>query len=73
MIEFMNLFNEYKDKFQSLELAVRWDKYCDWTALLVHSDSNTIISDIQMSDMNRLYAQLYLDFTDWLNEVNDGY
>ena len=72
-MEFMNLFNQYNITYQSLELDITWDKVADWCLLLYHSDSNTVISKLQESDYNRLMAQAYLDFTDWLVEKQCGY
>ena len=65
MDKLLKLYREIQTKKQSLQLTLDHDKFDDWTLLIYHGDSKTIVFDGQHADIDFLSSQAYVALYNW--------
>lgn len=56
---------------QSLVLELTHDKVMDWSLMICHRDSETVIFDSNNSSLNVLCAECYIALERWASEYSD--
>lgn len=68
MKKLLKLYNKLQAREQSLQLVLEHDKFMDWTLLIFHRDSETIVFEGQHTDPDFLCTQAYVALYNWFLE-----
>lgn len=82
--DFFKFFDDITRNFP-MHLSVHYCKICDWEITVwkkgcasdfptaIHDGEDVIIVRVQDTDLQRAFAQAYVELTDWLSEFRGGY